>query len=152
GVGPRRKHGLLLPARGPLRHTGRIAPFDLARVVRERRGGARPAARALRHHRRGRALDGRHSRAALGPPAPRERSGALALRTDPQARWLVDALVLEAPAIRAPLPGPARVRSFRARALRAQGRARARAGGFEHAVRRRPGRHLLDADALLRQL
>ena len=51
-----------------------------------------------------------------------------------------------------PLPLRLRVRSRRARALRPQGRARARPGRLEHAERRRrPGRRVQHAAALVRQ-
>ena len=60
GAGPRRPHRLLLPARRPLRHARGAAPLHLAAMVRQRRGGPRPAQGALRRHRRRWSVDGRH--------------------------------------------------------------------------------------------
>ena len=85
----------------------------------------------------------------LAQQPPRQRARAAALRADAEARRLVDALVLAAAALRAPAADQARVRPGRARALRPEGRARARAGGLQHAERRRrAGRRLQHADAL----
>ena len=68
-----RPHRLLLPACRPLRHARGAAPLDVARVVRQRRGGPRPAEGALRRHPRRRPFDGRHPRHSIsrriGPPA-----------------------------------------------------------------------------------
>ena len=92
--GPRRPHRLLLPARRPLRHARGASPLDLAAMVRQRRGGPRPAQGALRHHRCRRSVDGRHPGHAPGAEPARGCARPAAVRADAQARRLVDALVL----------------------------------------------------------
>ena len=87
----------------------------------------------------------------LAQNRPDGRAGPAAVRADPEARRLVDALALGGPAVCAAAAGAARVGSRRARSLRHQGRARAPAGGVEHAERRyRRCGHLQHAAALVR--
>ena len=98
------------------------------RMVRERRGGARPAQGALRHHRCRRPVDGRHPGHCTSPKTgpttcTASCSYAPTLKLD---GWSMPWYSRVLHYLR-PLPIRLRVRPHRARALRLEGRARARA-------------------------